>query len=351
MMTIRGADSPNAPLFDDQARTYDAVLVVSFGGPEGPGDVLPFLENVTRGRNVPRARLEEVAHHYARFGGVSPLNAQNRALIAALDTELAAGGLELPVYFGNRNWRPYLTDTVREMRDAGVRRAIAFITSAFSSYSGCRQYREDVIRALDAAGPGAPEIDKLRVFYNHPRFVAANADHLRQALAGLAPAARGRAHVVFTAHSIPRAMARTAGYERQLAEAARLVAAAAAAATFSLAYQSRSGPPQLPWLGPDVLEHLPAVAAEGASAVVVHPLGFISDHIEVLYDLDVEAKAKAAELGLPFVRVATAGTHAEFPRMIRDLIVERMAGGAARAALGGQGPWHEICPLDCCLAG
>ncbi|HYR30276.1 MAG TPA: ferrochelatase, partial [Gemmatimonadales bacterium] len=339
-MTIRGAAGPNAPFFDDQARRYDAVLVVSFGGPEGPEDVLPFLENVTRGRNIPRARLEEVAHHYARFGGVSPLNSQNRALIAALSAELAAHGLELPVYFGNRNWRPYLTDAVREMSAAGVRRAVAFVSSAFSSYAGCRQYREDVIRALDAAGPGAPEVDKLRVFYNHPRFIAANADHLRQAVAALAPPQRARAHVVFTAHSIPRAMARTAGYERQLADAAWLVAAAAGAATYSLAYQSRSGPPQVPWLGPDILERLPRIAAEGASAVVVHPLGFISDHIEVLYDLDLEAKAKAAELGLPFARAATAGTSPEFPKMIRELIVERMTGGTARAALGEQGAWH-----------
>jgi len=348
-MTIRGAPGPNAPLFDDQARRYDAVLVVSFGGPEGPDDVLPFLENVTRGRNIPRARLEEVARHYARFGGVSPLNAQNRALIAALRVELAAHGLELPIYFGNRNWRPYLTDTVRDMHEAGVRRAIAFVTSAFSSYSGCRQYREDVIRALDAAGPGAPEVDKLRVFYNHPRFIAANAGQLRQAVSALTPEQRARAHVAFTAHSIPCTMARTAGYERQLAEAARLVAQATGTATYSLAYQSRSGPPQVPWLGPDIREHLPVIAATGASAVVVHPLGFISDHLEVLYDLDVEAKAQAAELGLPFTRVATAGTAPEFPKMIRELIVERMAGGTARAALGEQGPWHEICPLDCCL--
>lgn len=350
-MTIRGARGPNAPLFDDQARHYDAVLVVSFGGPEGPDDVLPFLENVTRGRNVPRARLEEVAQHYARFGGVSPLNAQNRALIAALGAELAAHGLDLPIYFGNRNWRPYLTDTVREMAAAGVHRAIAFVTSAFSSYSGCRQYREDVMGALDAAGPGAPEIDKLRVFYNHPGFIAANVAQLRQAVATLAPAQRARAHVVFTAHSIPCTMARTAGYERQLAEAARLVAAATSAATYSLAYQSRSGPPHVPWLGPDIVEHLPVIAATGASAVVVHPLGFISDHIEVLYDLDVEAKAKARELGLPFTRAATAGTAPEFLQMIRELIVERMTGGTARAAQGDQGPWHEICPLDCCRAG
>jgi ferrochelatase len=348
-MTIRGGRGPNAPLFDDQARHYDAVLVVSFGGPEGPDDVMPFLENVIRGRNIPRARLEEVALHYARFGGVSPLNAQNRALIAALGAELAAHGLDLPIYFGNRNWRPYLTDAVRDMGAAGVRRAIAFVTSAFSSYSGCRQYREDVIRALDAAGPGAPEVDKLRVFYNHPRFIAANAGQLRQAVAALAPAQRAGAHVVFTAHSIPRTMARTAGYERQLAAAARLVAQAAGTATYSLAYQSRSGPPRVPWLGPDIVAHLPVIAATGASAVVVHPLGFISDHIEVLYDLDIAAQAKAAELGLPFTRAATAGTSPEFPKMIRELIVERMTGGTARAAVGDQGAWHEICPVDCCL--
>jgi protoporphyrin/coproporphyrin ferrochelatase len=348
-MTVRGATTPDDPRFDEAARHYDAVLVMSFGGPEGPDDVLPFLERVTQGRNVPRERLLEVAHHYDRFGGVSPINAQNRALIAALEAELRAHGPDLPVYFGNRNWRPFVTDTVRAMRDAGVRRAVAFVTSAFSSYSGCRQYREDIVRALDAVA-GAPEIDKLRVFYNHPGFIGPSVTNLEAALSAVPAERRDTARVAFTAHSIPLAMARGCAYETQLREAARLVAEGAGRQAWDLVYQSRSGAPHVPWLEPDVLGYLKDAAAAGATDVVLAPLGFISDHMEVLFDLDVEAKETAGELGLHLVRARTVGTAPGFVRMIRDLIVERATARPARPALGTLGPWPDICRVDCWLA-
>jgi ferrochelatase len=348
-MTVRGAATPDAPRFAEAAQTYDAVLVMSFGGPEGMADVMPFLENVTRGRGVPRERLLEVAHHYERFGGVSPINAQNRALIAALEAELAAHGPALPVYFGNRNWHPFVTDTMRAMRDAGVRRAIAFVTSAFSTYSGCRQYREDIVRAMDAV-PGAPEIDKIRTFFNHPGFIGPNVENLRAALDAVPGDRRAAARVVFTAHSIPLAMARGSAYEAQLAEASRLVAEGAGRREWSLVYQSRSGSPHIPWLEPDILEHLDGLAAGGATDVVVLPIGFISDHLEVVFDLDTEARERAADLGLNLVRAATAGTAPAFVRMIRDLIVERMTERPERPALGRLGPVHDICPVNCCLA-
>lgn len=322
---------------------------MSFGGPEGPDDVLPFLENVTVGRNVPRERLLEVAHHYERFGGVSPINAQNRALIAALETELAAHEIRLPVYFGNRNWHPFLADTLRTMRADGVRRALMFVTSAYSSYSGCRQYREDVERAQAAVGEGAPAIDKLRVFYNHPGFVAPNAANLRRALESIPAPRRAAARVFFTAHSVPLAMARGSAYVAQLREAARLVADAAGAPDWSLAYQSRSGPPQVPWLEPDILDELDRAAAEGARDAVILPLGFISDHMEVLFDLDVEAAERAAGLGLGLVRVPTVGTDPAFVAMIRELIAERLDPGLPRRALGELGPSHDVCAATCCM--
>ena len=349
-MTIRGATSPDSPRFD-QPHSYDAVLIMSFGGPEGMADVMPFLENVTRGRNIPRQRLEEVAHHYQHFGGVSPLNAHNRALIHSLASELQAHGPPLPLYFGNRNWHPFVADTIRQMRDAGVKRALVFVTSGFASYSGCRQYREDIIRAAEGVGPGAPEFDKIRVFYNHPRFIEANADNLRQALARIPDERRERARVVFTAHSIPETMARASQYEKQLGEASRLVAEAVGVGKWDLVYQSRSGPPHIPWLAPDILAHMEAMAGEGIRDVVVDPIGFVSDHIEVLWDLDQEAKEKAAELGMNLVRVATVGTHAEFIKMIRELILERMTPNPERRAIGRFGPDHDICPVDSCLLG
>jgi len=327
---------------------FDAILLVSFGGPEGMDDVMPFLENVTRGRGVPRERLREVAHHYERFGGVSPINAQNRALIAALEPELRAAGIELPVYFGNRNWHPFLSDTMRQMRDDGVRRALAVFTSAFSSYSGCRQYREDLFFAQREVGDDAPEVPRVRMFYNHPGFVEANVDRVRDALAQLP---EGDAHIAFTAHSIPLAMARSCAYEAQLREASRLVADAAGVDDWAVVYQSRSGPPQVPWLEPDVSDHLEDVAARGIRNVVISPIGFVSDHLEVLYDLDVEAREKADELGLRMARASTAGTHPAFVAGVRDLIVERMTPGAERPALGRLGPSHDVCAPDCCLPG
>ena len=329
--------------------SYDAVLVMSFGGPEGPADVVPFLENVTRGRGVPPERLREVAHHYERFGGVSPINGQNRALIAALTAELAAHDVKLPVYFGNRNWQPFLIDTLRQMQSDGVRRALMFVTSAYSSYSGCRQYREDVQRAQQALGPGAPEIDKLRVFYNHPGFVEPNAAHLRRALEALPAERRAAARVFFTAHSVPLAMAKCSAYELQLREAGRLVADAAGVTGWRLAYQSRSGPPHVPWLEPDILNELDRVAGEGARDVVVLPIGFISDHMEVMFDLDVEALERAQTLGIRLTRVPTVGTAPQFIGMIRELISERMDAGAERRALGELGPSHDVCAVSCCL--
>ena len=331
------------------ATRFDAILVVSFGGPEGMDDVIPFLENVTRGRNVPRERLEEVAHHYELFDGVSPINAQNRALIAALRTELDAHGIELPIYFGNRNWSPFLTDALREMADDGVERALAFFTSAYSSYSGCRQYREDIFNAQQAVGPAAPEIVKTRMFFNHPGWVEANADRVRTALAQLG---RGSdVHLAFTAHSIPSAMAQACRYEDQLRESARLVAEAVGVTDTALVYQSRSGPPQVPWLEPDILDHLRDVAARGVTDLVISPIGFVSDHLEVLFDLDVEAAETAAELGLTLVRAASAGTHPAFVAMIRELIEERLGVTSERRVVGRFAASHDTCPTDCCLPG
>ncbi|HYO99772.1 MAG TPA: ferrochelatase [Pyrinomonadaceae bacterium] len=332
--------------------SYDALVVVSFGGPEAPGEVMPFLENVLRGRNVPRERMLQVAHHYELFGGVSPINGQNRALIAALERELGESNLKLPVYWGNRNWHPLLADTVRQMRDDGRRRALAFVTSAYSSYSGCRQYREDIERAREAVGEGAPQIDKLRVFYNHPGFVAPNVENLQAALAEIpAGARRADAHVAFTAHSIPLSMASGCDYEAQLLETCRLVAEGAGAARWRLVFQSRSGSPAQPWLEPDICEHLRELKRSGATDVVVAPVGFISDHMEVLYDLDTEARQVAGEIKLNMIRAATVGTHPTFVKMIRELIVERQTFNPVRRALGTRGAKEDVCPADCCLMG
>jgi ferrochelatase len=326
----------------------DALLVVSFGGPEQPEDVMPFLENVTKGRSVPRERLLEVAEHYYHFGGKSPINDQCRELIRAVEKELAEHGPRLPVYWGNRNWKPYLSDTLRQMRDDGVRHALAFMTSAYSSYSGCRQYREDIAAAQVKVGEGAPVVDKLRAFYNHPHFIEPAADRLREALAKLPKA--GPAYVVFTAHSIPIAMAETSDYEKQLLETCRLVAEAAGAAYWKLVYQSRSGRPGQPWLEPDVLEYLRHIQELGVRNVVVDPIGFISDHMEVLFDLDIEAKDLAVDLGMTMVRAGTVGTHPVFIRMIRELITERLIPDAPKLAIGQFGPNHDHCAADCCPA-
>jgi ferrochelatase len=314
---------------------YDALLLVSFGGPERREDVIPFLENVLRGRNVPRERLMQVAQHYYEFGGKTPINAQNRALIAALTREFAERGPHLPIYFGNRNWHPLLPDTLRQMAADGVTRALAFVTSAFSSYSGCRQYRENIEQA------GGPPVDKLRVFYNHPGFIHAMVDRCRTALAALPGA-----HLIFTAHSIPLSMARTSRYEEQLRESCRLVARQLGYADWRLVYQSRSGPPTQPWLEPDIGDYLKQVDAK---QVVVAPIGFLSDHMEVIYDLDTEARHLCESLGIRMVRAATVGVHPEFVSMIRDLVLERTE-GAPRLALGDYGPSGDVCPADCCPA-
>jgi protoporphyrin/coproporphyrin ferrochelatase len=356
--------------------TYDAILLVSFGGPEGPDDVLPFLRNVVRGRGVPDQRLAEVAEHYHHFGGVSPINAQCRELLAALRPALDAAGITLPLYWGNRNWTPYLTQTVAQMRVDGVHRALAFVTSPFGSFSSCRQYLDDIDAARAArAEPGpAPVIDKIRHYHDHPGYVQPHADAVRAAVARLSavddlggaeralPAMDAVPHpgggtdsgprLVFTAHSIPTGMAACAGptggrYQAQLAETARLVAERAGYQSWDLVWQSRSGPPRVPWLVPDINEHLVALAGSGVAAVVVSPIGFGSDHLEVRWDLDTEAAQTAAGLGLRFARAATPGADPRFVAMVVDLVSERLSGSGPRARLGALPVWDE-CPADCC---
>ncbi len=324
----------------------EAVLLLSFGGPEGPEDVMPFLENVTRGRGIPRERLLDVQEHYLHFGGVSPINAQNRALIAAIEADFAARGLDLPVYWGNRNWAPYVEDAWARMAADGIEHVYVFPTSAFASASGCRQYHEDVARARAVHADAAPTAEKMPHYGDHPGFVAANADGLAAALESLPAELRDGARLVATAHSIPDVMAAVAGpeggqYQRELLASARLVVdAVAPEREFDLVWQSRSGPPSVPWLEPDVNDHLEALAAGGTRAVVLFPVGFVSDHIEVIWDLDNEAKETAERLGLGFARAATAGTHPGYVGMVRELVLERRAGGQPRLGTN--------CPAACC---
>jgi protoporphyrin/coproporphyrin ferrochelatase len=330
-------------------QSFDAILILSFGGPEGMEEVMPFLENVLRGRNVPRERMLEVAHHYELFGGVSPINAQNRALIDALGKELDERGPRLPIYWGNRNWHPLLADTVRRMAEDGIKNALCFATSAYSSYSSCRQYLENIERARAEVGDGAPRIEKLSAFYNHPGFIEANTEHVRAALGKIPAERRDRAHLAFTAHSIPKGMAENSDYEAQLLEASGLVAEALAHETWRLVFQSRSGPPTQSWLEPDILDYLRELKSAGAKDVVISPVGFISDHMEVLYDLDTEAQALCAELGINMVRAATAGTHTAFIRMIRELLLERIDSATAPRRSGTRGLKTCGYPSDCCL--
>ena len=328
---------------------YDAILVTSFGGPERPDDVMPFLENVLRGKNVPRERMLEVAEHYYHFGGKSPINDQNRQLIAALEAELARHGPCLPIYWGNRNWHPMLTDTLCQMKADGVHRALAFVTSAYSSYSSCRQYREDIARAQEATGEGAPVVDKIRAFHNHPGFVEAVVDRLQQALAKIPAERREAAHLIYTAHSIPVAMSQGCDYEKQLKETGRLVAEELGHKEWRLVYQSRSGPASQPWLEPDILDCLREIKARGGSSdVVIAPIGFVSDHMEILFDLDTQARELCAEFGLQMVRAETVGTHPRFIRMIRELIRERQDENEVRLALGVLPPRPDFCAQDCC---
>lgn len=319
---------------------YDAFCVLGFGGPEKAEDVMPFLRNVTAGRNVPDSRLATVAEQYKLFGGRSPLNDQNRALIRALATEFEGHGIHLPIYFGNRNWDPYLPATVQQMAADGIRNALVFVTSAFSSYSGCRQYREDMEAARAVVGRSAPNLHKLRLFYNHPGFLDAVEAQIRSVHAH-------GARLIFTAHSIPESMATWCDYETQLQEIAGLLAARVGE-PWDLVYQSRSGPPHIPWLGPDINGHLKSLAGSGTQEVTVVPLGFISDHMEVQYDLDHQAAETASSLGLGFRRAPTVGTHPLFIGAIRQLVQERLNNRPA-LWVGSAGPWPDPCPEGHCL--
>ena len=335
--------------------TDAAFLLVSFGGPEGPGDVMPFLRNVTAGRNVPDERLAEVAAHYYLFGGVSPINAQCRELVSAIEKDFASRGIELPVYWGNRNWRPHLAETMQAMADDGISTAIAFVTSAYSSFSSCRQYLDDIARARALVGEKAPLVTKIPPYYRHEAFIAAFTDAAARAIESLPEEVRAGAELVFTAHSVPDSMAAASGprggaYQAQLAEAAGLVAAGLGARSWRLAYQSRSGPPAVPWLGPDISDCLTDLARAGASAVVVVPIGFISDHMEVAFDLDVEAARTASDLGLPMARAATPGTDPRFVAMISSLVSEFAATRGAHAALALEPDANTFCGQHCCGA-
>jgi len=351
---------------------YDAILLASFGGPEGQDDVIPFLRNVTRGRGIPDERLEEVAHHYRAFGGVSPINAQNRELKAALEAELVRRGIDLPVLWGNRNWEPYLADAVSEAGQRGFRKLLAIGTSAYSSYSSCRQYREDYAMALEATGLGSEvQIDKVRQFFDHPGFVQPFIDGLKATLrdAAVAGFRTSDIHVLFSTHSIPSADAEKSGpaslelgdggaYEAQHLAVAEVVVAAVSAVPealegpvdWSLVYQSRSGPPTQPWLSPDINDAMRTLSAEGTKAFIMVPLGFVSDHMEVKWDLDTEAMETAAELGVWAVRVATPGIHPAYVSGLVDLVLERVNGtpAADRPALTSLGPWYDVCRAGCC---
>ncbi|MGN6302389.1 MAG: ferrochelatase [Angustibacter sp.] len=342
---------------------YDAVLLLSFGGPEQPDDVMPFLRNVTRGRGIPDERLAEVAEHYHHFGGRSPINDQNRALLDALRAELRARDLDLPVLWGNRNWAPFVTDTLRDAHEQGLRRVVTITTSAYSSYSSCRQYREDLAGALITLADEGRElaVDKIRQYFNHPGFVEPN---VRAALDALQQVPSG-SHLVFVTHSIPDAMDDASGpggdlspaYSAQHRDVAGVIADAVGrelgrAVPWELVYCSRSGPPTQPWLEPDVGDHLRALHAAGVPGAAVCPIGFVSDHLEVKYDLDTEAREVADEIGLPFARAATVGTDPQFVGALVDLLVERAAQARGedpqRPVLGARPPVRSTCPVGCC---
>ncbi len=368
-----------------EPKDYDAIFLASFGGPEGQDDVLPFLRNVTRGRGIPDERLEEVSHHYRANGGVSPINAQNRALKAALEAELARRGIDLPVLWGNRNWDPYIPETLQKAYDDGHRRLLAVTTSAYSSYSSCRQYREDFGMALEETGlTGKLEVDKVRQYFDHPGFVApfvegvsAGLAEVRGKLAGgsaietagsAAPgtataAAADAVHILFCTHSIPTADAEASGpRNREFAESSAYVAQHLAAAEaileatgesstpWSLVYQSRSGSPHTPWLEPDINDKLEELAAAGTKGVVIVPLGFVSDHMEVVWDLDTEAMDTSLGLGFAVVRVPTPSVHEKFVAGLVDLVCERTVGNniSDRPAVTDLGPWYDVCTPGCC---
>lgn len=343
---------------------YDAVLLLSFGGPEKMEDVRPFLENVTRGRGIPPERLDVVGEHYREFGGRSPLNDLNREIIANLRAHLAAEGPDLPVYFGNRNWHPMLEDAVERMSRDGIRNVLVFATSAWAGYSGCRQYHEDIARArmhLDAVGLPQVRLERLRGFHDHPLFIGAFADACRDAFGRLPEDRRDGARLIFTAHSIPVSDDLKSGpaaeggnlYTRQIAESCQLIAGKLGVADWDLVWQSRSGPPHIPWLEPDIVDHVEAKVAEGLRAAVVCPVGFVSDHIEVAWDLDSELRDEMAHHDIVIERAATPGPTDAFTRMIGELIRERVDGAEARR-LGGQPQLGSSadgapCAGDCCI--
>jgi ferrochelatase len=367
-VTVLNAASDEAASGAEHVTTpvaYDAILLASFGGPEGQDDVIPFLRNVTRGRGIPEERLEEVAHHYRAFGGVSPINDQNRELKAALEAELERRGIDLPVIWGNRNWTPYLRDALTEANERGFSKLIAVGTSAYSSYSSCRQYREDYAIALDETQLGDTlTIDKVRQFFDHPGFVEPFIEGVRDGLAdvaahGFTPA---ETHVLFSTHSIPSSDAAKSGpaargfgpegaYAAQhLAVAEVVMAASGGGEDWSLVYQSRSGPPSMPWLEPDINDSITELAAKGIKAVVIVPLGFVSDHMEVKWDLDTEAMETSAENDVYAVRVPTPGVHAAYVSGLIDLVLERRDGVPVeeRPAMTELGPWYDVCRPGCC---
>lgn len=339
---------------------YDALLVVSFGGPERPEDVVPFLARVTQGRGIPPERLEQVGQHYFLFGGRSPINDQNRALIAAVSRRLRSGGSELPVYWGNRNWDPLLRETVTQMAADGITRAACFVTSAYSSYSGCRQYRENLFAAIDGVA-GAPRLDRLRAYFNHPGFLEPFID---AAAAGLGEVAAGerRVAMLFVTHSIPESMNAASGaaggaYLAQHHSLMESILTAVRERTgldpeAELVFCSRSGPPQIPWLEPDVNDRIEQLAADGVQAVVLVPIGFVSDHMEVVYDLDTEAKATAERCGIEFRRVATPGVDPRFVDLVVELVAERAATERGetplRTAVGSLAAADDLCQPGCC---
>jgi ferrochelatase len=350
-------DSPR--LADSVLAPYDAVLLLSFGGPEEPAEVMPFLRNVTAGRGIPDERLAQVAEHYQHFGGRSPINDENRTLLAQLRADLAAEDVDVPVYWGNRNWPPFVTDALRQAHEEGARRVLTVVTSAYPSYSGCRQYREDLAGALITLEAEGRElrVDKIRHYANHPGFLQPVADAVAGALRELPEHSR----IAFVTHSVPEAMAEAAGphgnayvdaHREACATVARLVAGSGPVPEWALVYCSRSGPPSQPWLEPDVNDHLEALSEAGAPGVAVVPIGFVSDHMEVVFDLDTEAQETAAKLGLPFTRVPTSGRDRRFATGLTQLLLERAAAergeAPVRPAIGPHGPWHDVCPVGCC---
>lgn len=363
---VRGATdaAKHGPEHVEEPVAYDAILLASFGGPEGQDDVIPFLRNVTRGRGIPEERLEEVAHHYRAFGGISPINEQNRELKAALEAELARRGIDLPVLWGNRNWDPYIKDALTEANERGYTKLIAVGTSAYSSYSSCRQYREDYAMALEETGlAGVIQIDKVRQFFDHPGFVQPFFEGVEKGLKDAAAAGHApeTTRVLFATHSIPSTDASKSGpaargfgpdgaYAAQHLAVAGVIMAQHEDIGWDLVYQSRSGPPTQPWLEPDINDRIEELAGEGITAVVIVPLGFISDHMEVKWDLDTEALETAAEHDMFAVRVPTPGVHAAFVTGLVDLVLERRDGipTADRPALTELGPWYDVCRPGCC---